>query len=154
MTSIRFVFRMAARELRASWRRLLVLTGAVAVGVAALVAINAFSDNLRLSVKDQARSLLGADLAMISRRPFPAVAEAVLDTISRGGAVARVSQFAAMAYVPRTAGTQLVQVTAAEPGYPFYGEIRTDPATAWREAAGLFLRRVSPRAGAALCACR
>jgi putative ABC transport system permease protein len=154
VTSIRFVFRMAARELRASWRRLLVLTGAVAVGVAALVAINAFSDNLRLSVKDQARSLLGADLAMISRRPFPAVAEAVLDTISRGGAVARVSQFAAMAYVPRTAGTQLVQVTAAEPGYPFYGEIRTDPATAWREAAGLFLRRVSPRAGAALCACR
>ena len=72
VTSVRFVLRMAARELRASWRRLLVLTGAVAVGVAALVAINAFSDNLRLSVKDQARSLLGADLAMISRRPFPA----------------------------------------------------------------------------------
>ncbi len=131
MTSIRFVLRMAARELRASWRRLLVLTGAVAVGVAALVAINAFSDNLRLSVKDQARSLLGADLALISRRPFPAVAEAVLDTISRGGAVARVSQFAAMAYVPRTAGTQLVQITAAEPGYPFYGEIGTAPAGAW-----------------------
>jgi putative ABC transport system permease protein len=128
---MRFVLRMAARELRASWRRLLVLTGAVAVGVAALVAINAFSDNLRLSVKDQARSLLGADLAMVSRRAFPPVAEAVLDTISRGGAVARVSQFAAMAYVPRTAGTQLVQVTAAEPGYPFYGEIGTAPATAW-----------------------
>ena len=59
------------------------------------------------------------------------MAEAVLDTISRGGAVARVSQFAAMAYVPRTAGTQLVQVTAAEPGYPFYGEIGTAPAGAW-----------------------
>ncbi len=128
---MRFVLRMAARELRASWRRLLVLTGAVAVGVAALVAINAFSDNLRLSVKDQARSLLGADLALVSRRPLTPVADAVLDTISRGGAVARVSQFAAMAYVPRTAGTQLVQVTAAEPGYPFYGEIVTAPADAW-----------------------
>ena len=68
MTSTGFVLRMAAREGRASWRRLLVLTGAVAVGVAALVAINAFSDNLRLSVKDQARSLLGADLALVSRR--------------------------------------------------------------------------------------
>jgi putative ABC transport system permease protein len=55
----------------------------------------------------------------------------VLDTIARGGAVARVAQFAAMAYVPRTAGTQLVQVTATEPGYPFYGEIGTAPATAW-----------------------
>lgn len=131
MTSAGFVLRMAAREGRASWRRLLVLTGAVAVGVAALVAINAFSDNLRLSVKDQARSLLGADMALVSRRPFPPLAEAVLDTISRGGAVARVAQFAAMAYVPRTAGTQLVQVTAAEPGYPFYGEIGTAPAVAW-----------------------
>ena len=131
MTSTGFVLRMAAREGRASWRRLLVLTGAVAVGVAALVAINAFSDNLRLSVKDQARSLLGADLALVSRRPFPPLADAALDTISRGGAVARVAQFAAMAYVPRTAGTQLVQVTAAEPGYPFYGEIGTAPATAW-----------------------
>jgi putative ABC transport system permease protein len=124
---------MAAREGRASWRRLLVLTGAVAVGVAALVAINAFSDNLRLSVKDQARSLLGADLALMSRQPFPPVANAVLDTLSRGGAVARVAQFAAMAYVPRTAGTQLVQVTAAEPGYPFYGEIVTAPAAAWKQ---------------------
>lgn len=124
---------MAAREFRASWRRLLVLTGAVAVGVAALVAINAFSDNLRLSVKDQARSLLGADLALVSRQPFPLVANAVLDTISRGGAVARVAQFAAMAYVPRTAGTQLVQVTASEPGYPFYGEIVTAPAAAWKQ---------------------
>ena len=122
---------MAAREGRASWRRLLVLTGAVAVGVAALVAINAFSDNLRVSVKAQARSLLGADMALVSRRPFPPLAEAVLDTIARGGAVARVAQFAAMAYVPRTAGTQLVQVTATEPGYPFYGEIGTAPATAW-----------------------
>jgi len=131
VTSLRFVLRMAAREGRASRRRLLVLTGAVAVGVAALVAINAFSDNLRLSVKDQARSLLGADLALVSRRSFPPLADAVLDTISRGGAVARVAQFAAMAYVPRTAGTQLVQVTAAEPGYPFYGEIGTAPATAW-----------------------
>ena len=69
---------MAAREGRASWRRLLVLTGAVAVGVAALVAINAFSDNLRLSVKDQARSLLG-------RRPG-AGEPATISAPRRGGA--------------------------------------------------------------------
>ena len=30
-------------------------------------------------------------------------------------------------YVPRTDGTRLVQVAAIEGGYPFYGEIRTDP---------------------------
>jgi putative ABC transport system permease protein len=122
---------MAAREGRASWRRLLVLTAAVAVGVAALVAINAFADNLRFSVQDQARSLLGADILLTSRQPLPPVAVAVADTLAQGGASARVANFSAMAYVPRTAGTRLVQVTAAEAGYPFYGEISTEPADAW-----------------------
>ncbi len=131
MNSLGFVLRMAGREGRASWRRLLVLTAAVAVGVAALVAINAFADNLRYSVQDQARSLLGADVLLTSRQPLPPVAVAVVDTLSRGGASARVANFSAMAYVPRTSGTRLVQVTAAEPGYPYYGEIATEPREAW-----------------------
>jgi putative ABC transport system permease protein len=33
--------------------------------------------------------------------------------------------------VPRTEGVRLVQVAAVEPGYPYYGEIRTDPPGAW-----------------------
>jgi hypothetical protein len=41
-----------------------------------------------------------------------------------------------MAYVPRTAGVRLVQVRAVEGGFPFYGEITTDPAGLWRELAG------------------
>ena len=36
-----------------------------------------------------------------------------------------------MAYVPRTDGVRLSRVSAVEPGYPFYGRIRTDPASAW-----------------------
>ena len=69
----------------------------VAVGVAALVAINSFTDNLRDSVNDQARALLGADLALEQPASVPAV--------GRGGArhadqprrrrVARVTSFAA-----------------------------------------------------------
>ena len=51
MTSVGFVLRMAAREVRASPRRLLLLTASVAVGVAALVAINSFTANLRDSVR-------------------------------------------------------------------------------------------------------
>jgi len=134
VTGAGFVLRMAAREIRAAPRRLLILTGSVAIGVAALVAIGSFADNLRDSVRTQARALLGADLALASRRPLPAAAEAVLDTLaSRGGSVARLTSFAGMAYVPRTNGTRLVQVAAVEGGYPFYGEIRTEPARAWRE---------------------
>jgi len=128
-----FIVRMAARELRAAPRRLLLLMGTVAVGVAALVAINSFTDNLQDSVRRQARSLLGADLALVSRQTFSPRVEALLDTLSSSSRLSRVTSFAGMAYVPRTDGTRLVQVAAVEGAYPFYGEIRTEPRTAWSE---------------------
>jgi putative ABC transport system permease protein len=124
---------MAGRELRAAPRRLLLLTSTVALGVAALVAINSFTDNLRDSVRLQARALLGADLALVSRQPFSARVEALLDTLAKRSRLARVTSFSGMAYVPRTAGTRLVQVAAVQGHYPFYGEIRTEPRTAWSQ---------------------
>jgi putative ABC transport system permease protein len=124
---------MAGRELRAAPRRLLLLVGTVAVGVAALVAINSFTDNLRDSVRLQARALLGADLALVSRQPFSPRVEALLDTLRQRSRLARVTSFAGMAYVPRTDGTRLVQVAAVEGHFPFYGEIRTEPGRAWGE---------------------
>ena len=124
---------MAARELRAAPRRLLLLMGTVAIGVAALVAINSFTDNLQDSVRRQARALLGADLALVSRQAFSPRVEALLDTLSSNSHLARVTSFAGMAYVPRTAGTRLVQVAAVEGNYPFYGEIRTEPRSAWND---------------------
>jgi putative ABC transport system permease protein len=133
VTGFGFVFRMAGRELRAAPRRLLLLTGTVAIGVAALVAINSFTDNLRDSVRLQARALLGADLAFVSRQPFSPRVEALLDTLGLNSRLARITSFAGMAYVPRTAGTRLVQVAAVQGEYPFYGEIRTEPRAAWKE---------------------
>ena len=131
MTALGFVLRMAARELRAAPRRLLPLTGSIAIGVAALVAIESFTDNVRHSVRRQAQSLLGADLVVSSRRPLTAHATALLDTLAAGGArIARVTSFSGMAYVSRTSGTRLVQVEAVERGYPFYGAIITDPEAA------------------------
>ena len=133
MTGPAFVFRMAARELKAAPRRLFLLMGTIAVGVAALVAINSFTDNLQDSVRSQARALLGADLALVSRQAFSPRVEALLDTLSRESRLARITSFAAMAYIPRTAGTRLVHVAAVEGQYPFYGEIRTEPRPAWSE---------------------
>ncbi|MDX2193957.1 MAG: FtsX-like permease family protein, partial [Gemmatimonadales bacterium] len=126
-----FVWRMALRESRAEGRRVLLFTTAVAVGVAALVAINSFTDNLTASVRDQSRALLGADLSLQGRRPFAPPVRAILDSVGAGGARAEVVTFAAMTYVPSRPGARLVQVTAAEPGYPFYGEIQTAPKGAW-----------------------
>lgn len=141
MKASRFVLLMAAREARASTGRLLLLLAAVAVGVAALVAINSFTFNLLDSVRAQARALLGADLALASGAPFTPKAEAQLLELRRAAdqgragpdasRLARVTSFAAMAYAPKSAGVRLVQVAAVEPGYPFYGAIETAPKDAW-----------------------
>jgi putative ABC transport system permease protein len=126
-----FVLRLAARELRATSRRLSLLTGTIAVGVAALVAINSFTRNLQDSVSSQARSLLGADLSIASRQPFSARVKRALNSLPSGSTTSQITSFSAMAYVPRTAGARLVQVAAVSGGFPFYGEIRTRPAAAW-----------------------
>ncbi len=131
-----FVFKLAWRESRAARRRLGLLVGSVAAGVAALVAINGFTDNLRTSVGAQAKALFGADISVSGRKPFPERIERWADTVlqadtARGAATARVTSFAAMAFVTRTAGVRLVQVRAVEPGYPFYGQIATNPVDRW-----------------------
>lgn len=131
MIGPRFVLRMAWREGRAGRRKLGLLTGAVAAGVAALVAINSFTLNLTDSVEAQARAMLGADIIISSRQPLPDRATALVDSLQAENRVARMVSFAGMAYVPRTSGVRLVQVRALEPAYPFYGEIITEPAGLW-----------------------
>src|SRR4051812_29464596 len=128
-----FVVSMAFRELKVQPRRLTLLVGTIALGVSALVAINSFSDNLRDSVRQQSRALLGADVSLVSGQPFSPAVERLLDTLSQTADLARVISFAGMAYVTRTQGSRLVQVSAVAGGYPFYGQIRTVPAEAWQE---------------------
>lgn len=144
MIGPRFVLRMAWREGRASRRKLGLLTGAVAAGVAALVAINSFTLNLTDSVEAQARALLGADVVLSSRRPFPEPAVRLLDSLQTEHRAASMVNFAGMAYVPRTSGVRLVQVRALEPAFPFYGEIVTEPAGLWPRLAGGGIVLVDP----------
>jgi putative ABC transport system permease protein len=109
----------------------------VAVGVAALVAINSFTDNLGDSVRLQARALLGADLVVSSYQPFTDEVEEILQELREaagptpGAPTARTITFGAMARVPEGGATRLVQVRALQPGYPFYGTIETDPPGEW-----------------------
>ena len=83
MKSSRFTILLAVRDARASWRRLMLLTAAVMAGVGALVAINSFTDNIRVSLADQAQELLGADLAIRSRQALDTntAAIALIDSI-------------------------------------------------------------------------
>ena len=129
-----FAVRLAWREGRASYRRLSIFMGSIALGVAALVAIHSFKGDVERSLGDQARVLLGADVRVSSNRAFPAEFEAVLDSmISDGREIAQTTTFASMVLDMRSGGVRLFQVRAVDAGFPFYGSVESDPAGAWAE---------------------
>lgn len=124
------VLKLAWRESRTARRRLLLYMSSILLGVAALVAIDSFAENVTSSVREQSRALLGGDLSISSRAPLPEPVRALLDTLALRDSVqsADLTTFASMAVVPRTTLTRLAQVRAISRGYPFYGEITTKPA--------------------------
>ena len=123
---------LAWKESRTARRRLLLYMSSISLGVAALVAIDSFASNTQRSVREQARALLGGDIALSSRQPFHMPLAAALDSLrTEGVALTDVTTFTSMALVERTGGTRLAQIRAVTPGYPFYGEILTQPAGQW-----------------------
>ncbi|MGD2152191.1 MAG: FtsX-like permease family protein [Gemmatimonadales bacterium] len=131
--SARFTLAMARRESRSTRRRLVLYIVAITLGVAALVAINSFRANVTSAVRDQARDLMGADLQLGSRWEFSDDIEALIDSLEGAGAeVSRVTYFTSMALAQHSGLTRLVEVMAPSGGYPFYGELTTDPAGLWQ----------------------
>jgi len=121
-----FVSRMAWRETRAAWRHFAYFFVCIALGVAALVSVDLFAANLERAIQREARSLMAADVELRTTRPLTSEADGVLMKLDgRGIARMQVSELVAMAAVP--SGTQLVELKAVEPGYPFYGKLRADP---------------------------
>ena len=132
--SVRQIAGLTWRESRGARQRLLLYMSAISLGVAALVAIDSFADNVTRSIREQSRSLLGGDISFTSRRPLTAGHKAILDTVRRRGnaQLARVTTFPSMGLVQRSGRTRLVQVRAVTPNFPFYGVITTTPANRWQ----------------------
>ena len=125
---------LAWRESRTARRRLLLYMSSISLGVGALVAIDSFASNTQRSVREQARSLLGGDMALSSRAAYTKPVLAALDSMrTEGVGVTEVTTFASMALVPRSGLTRLARIQAVTPGYPFYGEIITEPAGVWAQ---------------------
>lgn len=128
----RQVLSLAWRESRTARRRLALYMSSISLGAAALVAIDSFAANMTASVREQARALLGGDVSLTSRDPLPAPVEQLVDSIASNGVrVTEVTGFASMALIPRSGLTRLASIRAVGEGYPFYGEITTEPAGRW-----------------------
>lgn len=123
-----WLFRMAWRDSRRSRQRLLLFMSAIVLGIAALVAINSFGDNLTRSIDEQARELLGADLTLSWSRPPSAKTQQLVKTLGRDRAY-EVS-FASLVSIPKTGGVRLAQVKGLEGNFPYYGTWEVEPASA------------------------
>jgi len=128
---------MAWRDTRTNRRKLALYSFSIVLGIAALAAIGSLGTNLERAIEEQTKSLLGADLVLQSQDPFTPEAEELFRSF--GGEQSREVSLTTMVYFPRTENTRLAQVHALNGGFPFYGNLETDPAAAgeqFRQAAG------------------
>jgi len=123
-----FVLRMAARETRASWRRLLFFFVCIAVGVAAIVALRSVIQSVRAVVNTEARALVGADVVMSTNREWPADVRDKIEThLAAAGACAQTETTETPTMVrPADASkpiAKMAELRAVQANYPLYGEM-------------------------------
>lgn len=122
---------MAWRDSRRSRGRLLLFISSIVIGIAALVAIQSFGENLQNDIDAEAQTLLGADLALELNQP---PSDSLLEWMNGlGTEQARTVSFVSMAYFPGSDNTRLASIQALEGDFPFYGELVTEPAAAGRD---------------------
>src|SRR5690554_4022877 len=126
-----WILKMAWRDSRRNRSRLFLFISSIILGIAALVAIQTFNQNLSRNIDQQAAELLGADLELETNRLPDEEVQAFIDSL-RGFSVAMAEeqQFMSMVRFPKTDDSRLIQVRAIEGSYPFYGSLQTLPATA------------------------
>ncbi|GMV07432.1 MAG: permease [Gemmatimonadota bacterium] len=130
--NLRFAAGLALRESRHGLRRVGVYMASISLGVAALVSIHSFRDDVARSVREEAEVLMGANARLSANRAFPDSVGAILDSLAAEGvAQARVTTALSMVLAPSTGAVRLLQVQANDGAYPFYGEVATSPAGVW-----------------------
>ena len=122
MPDYAWILKMAFRDFRKNISRLLLFVSSIVVGIAALVAISSFGENLTEDIDNQAKELLGADLVLENNTP---VGEQGVDSMAVE--MAAEVNFASMVAYPKTGASRLTQVRALEGNFPFYGVLETIP---------------------------
>lgn len=125
---INFILKTAWRDSRKNRGRLFLFISSIMLGIAALVAINAFNYNVKRDIDAQAATLLGADLESSTRSAF---STELRDSITAlPGEVSGVRELLSMAYFPRLEESVFVNIKGVTGGFPFYGKLKTAPENA------------------------
>jgi putative ABC transport system permease protein len=133
-----FVLRMAARELRASWRRLLFFFICVALGVGAIVALRSVIQSVRLGLMGEARAMIAADVIVQTNRPWTDETRAAVDKrLAAAPVLERTESVETTTMVRAEKGTsvaRMVELRAVEAGFPFYGTLALQSGRAYRHS--------------------
>jgi putative ABC transport system permease protein len=137
VTSLRVALQLARSETRRARGTLLFCMLSIALGVLAITAIRTLTHSLQDDIESQGQTLLGADLALDSAQPLdtePARA-LVQDLLAQGARATPAVRFYSMLARADTRadgpGTQLIRVRAVGDGFPFYGNIQSEPPSQW-----------------------
>jgi len=127
-----FALRLALREGRFSFRRVGVYMLSITLGVAALVSIRSFREDVARSVRLEAQVLMGADARLAGTSSFPESVTRILDSLAAEGVPrSQVTTTLSMVLAPSSGAVRLLQVQAGDGGFPYYGAVRTTPPGLW-----------------------
>jgi putative ABC transport system permease protein len=123
-----FILRMAVREIRSSWQRLLFFFVCIAVGVAAIIALRSVIQSVRAGMSQQAQTLIASDILLTSNREFTPKVRETLAAEQRAGRISEVSQATEIPTMvrptaPGKAVTRMVELRAVQGGFPLYGTL-------------------------------
>ena len=76
---MRFVLRMAVREMRASWKRLLFFFACLSLGVASIVTLRSVIQSVRSVMMGEARTLIAGDILVSTGRGWSDPDRQILD---------------------------------------------------------------------------
>ena len=123
-----FVLRMAVRETRSSWRRLLFFFICIAIGVAAIVALRSVIQSVRGVFGAEAKSLIAADVLIGTSRDWTAAARQTIDRrLSDAGGAERTETIETPTMV-RPADrsrpvAKMAELRAVQKAFPLYGRV-------------------------------
>ena len=120
MNLLRLSLNLLRRDWRAGEWRVLLLALVLAVG--SLATVGLFADRVRLALQQEATSLIGADLRIVSARPLPPAYRAAAQ--ARG--LRTVESRAFLSMVAHREETLLSEIQAVGEGYPLRGRIEID----------------------------
>jgi putative ABC transport system permease protein len=131
---------MAWRETRASWARLLLFFLCAGLGVAAIVVLRSVVQQVRTTLTAEARSLLGADILIETRRPLTeSVLERIEDLLREPAILGTTEVIETQTMAAPSPGegnghVKLVELRAIEPAFPFYGRLELEGGRAFSHA--------------------